>query len=102
MRVVDAAPDAAFAAAKQALAALDPAELSLRPEARRAHAVYRVALVFKDDVDLAVRARDAGQASLSEVHVRSASRVGYADFGVNRRRVNRFFDRFDAALAEHR
>lgn len=86
-RTLDAPPDTAFAAAQRALDALGPVVLESTPESHRAHAVYRVALVFKDDVDLVVEPSDGG----STVHVRSASRVGYSDLGVNKRRVQRFF-----------
>ena len=34
------------------------------------------------------------------IHVRSASRVGYSDFGVNRRRVEEIRARFDALNQE--
>ena len=34
-----------------------------------------------------------------QLHVRSASRVGYSDGGVNRKRVNQFRQRLNAALA---
>jgi len=56
--------------------------------------VYRVALLFKDDVDVAVEPSADG----STLHVRSASRVGHSDLGVNRRRVARFFRAVDEAL----
>jgi uncharacterized protein (DUF1499 family) len=86
-----------YRAAERALESLGPASLR-RPGAssdRRLAAVYRVALIFKDDVDVAVRARDGGGSTL---YVRSASRVGYSDLGVNRRRVERFFQAVDRAL----
>jgi len=57
--------------------------------------VYQVALIFKDDVDVAVRARDDGGSAL---YVRSASRVGYSDLGVNQRRVERLLRAVDRAL----
>jgi len=72
-----------FGAAQAALDALNPIELRLAPDAGRASAVYRVALVFKDDVDAAVEDRNGE----SVLHLRSASRIGYSDLGVNRRRV---------------
>ena len=83
-----------FAAAQRGLDALGPVELQVQPEARRASAVYRVALLFKDDVDVAVESSAEG----STLHVRSASRVGHGDLGVNRRRVDRLFRAVDEAL----
>jgi uncharacterized protein (DUF1499 family) len=60
----------------------------------RASAVYRVALVFKDDVQIAVDSMESG----SRLHVRSASRVGQSDLGVNRRRVQRLLRHLEEAL----
>jgi Uncharacterized protein conserved in bacteria len=96
-RGYDVPPDTLFAAAQRALESLGPTTLR-RPDGRserRLEAVYRVALVFKDDVDVAVKARDEEGSAL---YVRSASRVGHSDLGVNRRRVERFFDALQRAL----
>jgi uncharacterized protein (DUF1499 family) len=92
-----AAPaDRLFARVQEALRTLGPARLRLQPDSMRASAVYRVALVFKDDLDVAVESRSDG----SRLHVRSASRVGHSDLGVNRRRVHRLLDAVDAAAAD--
>jgi uncharacterized protein (DUF1499 family) len=96
-RPFPASPDALFDAAQQALAALGPTTLEVEPAERRAHAVYRVALVFKDDVVVAVTSDPATDGG-AVLHVRSASRVGHSDLGVNGRRVRRFFDRLREAL----
>lgn len=96
-RGYDVPPDTLFAAAQSALESLGPTTLR-RPDGRserRLEAVYRVALVFKDDVDVSVTARAEGGSAL---YVRSASRVGHSDLGVNRRRVERFFDALQRAL----
>ena len=77
--------DRLFTSTRNALAALGPVTLEADADSMRAHAVYRVALVFKDDVDVAVDSTATGSA----LHVRSASRTGYDDLGVNRRRVQR-------------
>lgn len=92
-QVFDVSPSRLFDAAQQALADMGPS--SMKPEADQRHirAVYTVAFVFKDDVEVAV----AGHAEGSVLHIRSASRTGYSDLGVNARRVNRFFD----ALGRH-
>lgn len=94
IRSYSVAPAALFSAAQSALDALGPAELRVSPDTNRASAVYRVAFLFKDDVDVAVEAQDEG----SVLYVRSASRVGHSDLGVNRRRVNRFFQAVENAL----
>ncbi len=46
---------------------------------------------FVDDVDFRI------DAARQRIDLRSASRVGYVDFGVNRRRVEEIRRRFDAA-----
>ncbi len=85
-RLFDLPPDTLFARAQTALDALSASTLSVTPETRRIDAVFTVFL-FKDDLALAVEPHKEGAA----LHIRSASRVGYSDFGVNRRRVERFF-----------
>jgi uncharacterized protein (DUF1499 family) len=96
-RAYDVPPDPLFVAVQRALESLGPTTLRLSdsPHECRAEAVYRVALIFKDDVDVAVKAQADGG---SVLYVRSASRVGYSDLGVNRRRVDRFFRAVDRAL----
>jgi uncharacterized protein (DUF1499 family) len=83
------AADTLFRAAQRALASLSPAALDVHPDSQKVHAVYRVALLFNDDVDVAVTSASRERAWL---HIRSASRVGYDDLGVNARRVERFFE----------
>ena len=100
----DVPADSLFRAARQALDALGPVALRL-PDgtaARRAEAVYRVALVFKDDVAVEVAPQeDAGREDAGSVlFVRSASRVGYSDLGVNRRRVERLLAAVETAVRE--
>jgi uncharacterized protein (DUF1499 family) len=88
-------PDSLFSAAQSALSDLGPVQLTVESSDRRAHAVYRVALIFKDDVDIAVTPHEKGSA----LHIRSASRVGHSDLGVNARRVRRFFRALGQQLA---
>ncbi|MCH8557422.1 MAG: DUF1499 domain-containing protein [Balneolia bacterium] len=53
------------------------------------HAVFRIRIFgFRDDVHLALTPHEDGD---TLVHIRSASRTGYSDLGVNGRRVNRFY-----------
>lgn len=60
------------------------------------HAVFRIPIFgFKDDVNIAVEQSAAGHSIL---HIRSASRTGYSDLGVNRRRVNRIFNNLQQKL----
>ena len=53
------------------------------------HAVFRTPLFgFRDDVEFRL------DATAGRIHVRSASRVGYSDFGANRRRVDALRERW--------
>jgi uncharacterized protein (DUF1499 family) len=62
---------------------------------RYLHAEFTSAFFrFVDDVEFLL---DDGTRT---IHVRSASRVGYSDFGVNRRRVEEIRTRFDALNKE--
>ena len=64
-------------------------------EERYIHAEFTSAFFrFVDDVEFLL---DDGTRT---IHVRSASRVGYSDFGVNRRRVEEIRVRFDALNQE--
>ena len=84
-----------FAASQQALAAMHPVRVLADEERLHVDAVFRVVL-FKDDFSL--RIEPHGSASI--LHVRSASRIGRRDFGVNAHRIERFLERLDAALEE--
>ena len=55
------------------------------------HAVCRTRLGFPDDVECLFSPKEG------VIHVRSASRVGYSDWGVNRRRVEGLRRRFQGA-----
>jgi uncharacterized protein (DUF1499 family) len=64
-------------------------------EERYIHAEFTSAFFrFVDDVEFLL---DDGTRT---IHVRSASRVGYSDFGVNRQRVEEIRSRFDALNKE--
>jgi uncharacterized protein (DUF1499 family) len=76
-------PEDAFAALKTALAGQSRTVITEASDdtvhAEATSLIFR----FVDDVD-AILDKDTGL-----IHIRSASRVGYSDFGVNRRRVER-------------
>jgi len=74
-------PNRAWAAARQAVLDLPRTELVV-DEPGYLHAECRSALMgFVDDLELHLRPDE------SRIEVRSASRLGYGDLGVNRRRV---------------
>lgn len=73
-----------------AIKKMEPHELSENRKTHRIDAVFRIAVFgFKDDVNIAVN--KLGD-SKSVLHIKSASRVGYGDLGVNSRRIKRFFN----------
>lgn len=87
------APAKLFARALKALYQLKPAEVEVEEDERRIDAVFRVFL-FKDDVALVVEPDEQG----TVLHLRSTSRLGRNDLGVNRRRADRFFAALDEEL----
>jgi len=89
-REFSADPGVLFGAVQSTLADMGPVEMNVRPSDRSVRTVFRVALLFKDDVDVAIRP-DGPTGGQSMLYIRSASRVGKSDLGVNRRRVERFF-----------
>ena len=61
-------------------------EVNSNTNTQKIDAVFRIPIFgFKDDVTFQIEEAD----SKSFLHIRSASRVGYGDLGVNRRRVQR-------------
>ncbi|HEX8359361.1 MAG TPA: DUF1499 domain-containing protein [Longimicrobium sp.] len=86
--------DAALAAAR-AMPRWTVAEPDARSGTIRAEA-HTGLLKFTDDVSIRISLDDKG---MTRVDVRSASRVGSADFGTNARRVARFLHAVDARLA---
>lgn len=86
-------PDVLFAQVVLALDDLRPIASTIAYDARTVDAVFRV-FIFKDDVNLLVAPHD----DASILYIRSASRVGKGDLGVNRRRVDAFYKRLQERL----
>lgn len=69
---------------------IDPKRIEL-------HAVYRIPVFgFKDDVDVILEEAEGE----TTVHIRSASRLGAYDLGVNRRRVKRIFRKLNSKISD--
>lgn len=69
---------------------IDPKRIEL-------HAVYRIPVFgFKDDVDVILEEAEGA----TTVHIRSASRLGAYDLGVNRRRVKRIFRKLRSKISD--
>jgi len=92
-RLYEVDQDALFEQATAMLHEIGASSVEADTTDRRMHAVFRV-FIFKDDVHLAVTPHETGSA----LHIRSASRVGHSDLGVNARRVDRFFEALSTAL----
>ncbi len=72
-----------------------PHELFPNSQKLQIDAVFRIRLFgFKDDVNIAIE--PAGNHSY--LHIKSASRVGHGDLGVNYRRVNRIVNKLKEKL----
>ena len=81
-------------AAERVIEEMGAIEKELRDEPLRIKAVFKV-FIYKDDF---IVLAENGDDSSCNLHIRSASRVGYSDLGVNRRRVKRFLRRLDTEL----
>jgi uncharacterized protein (DUF1499 family) len=75
-------PVEAFACLKRVVMAMPRAKL-ISSDAEFIHAQFRTRLGFVDDVSFAL------DENRGAIHMRSASRVGYWDLGVNRRRLEK-------------
>lgn len=86
-----------FRLARRAVLEIGAFDVEFDDERLRLDAVFRV-FFFKDDVAVQVEPAPGG----SLLHVRSASRVGDGDLGVNRRRVRRFMKALDREIEGYR
>lgn len=84
-KALSLAIDDAWSVVLQAVDEMDPYDINLVPDEYRAETVFLV-VFFRDDMVLELEERASGD---TLVHIRSSSRVGYYDFGVNRKRVKR-------------
>lgn len=86
-------PAQARAVLRAVLAGFENARIE-QAEQRFVHATFHSTLGFVDDVTFLIR-EDA-----AIIDVKSASRLGYYDFGVNRRRVESLRTAFDAQASQ--
>lgn len=76
-----------FEGAKSAVHQLSPYNVNYKSESLRIDAVFRIPVFgFKDDVNIIIKSAGQGKSIL---YIKSASRVGRSDLGVNRRRIKR-------------
>jgi uncharacterized protein (DUF1499 family) len=75
-----------FFLATQAVENLQPAEFSSSSNELTVNAVFEIPVFgFRDDLQMKIEGEDRNHV----LHIRSASRTGYSDLGVNRRRVQK-------------
>ncbi|MDA1191679.1 MAG: DUF1499 domain-containing protein [Candidatus Poribacteria bacterium] len=87
----DAEADALYEASRRALSGIGGRIIREDAAAYRLDAIFTTRLLrFQDDVSIAV--------ADGRVYIRSASRIGISDFGLNRRRTRHFFTRLRAEL----
>jgi len=92
-KVLKSAPDEAFAQAEAAARLMDWEIVAVSPADYRIEATATSLLFgFKDDVVIRVTPHAEG----SRIDVRSLSRVGISDLGVNARRIQEFMQRLEA------
>jgi len=90
----DSSPESAFSALKRVVRSMERTNIVTETD-NYFHAEFKSALMgFVDDIEFYHDERE------DVIHVRSASRVGYSDFGVNRRRVESIRERFNRELKE--
>jgi uncharacterized protein (DUF1499 family) len=82
--------------AEHALSRLHPQQVVTDEKTLHVDAEFK-AFVFTDDVAL----RAVGHEGGSVLHVRSASRIGRSDLGVNKRRVRKLFAALGDVISEH-
>jgi uncharacterized protein (DUF1499 family) len=93
--LVAAAPPQTLRRAEQAARAMGWDIVAVDPQAMRIEATATTLLFgFKDDIVIRVSPQSTGNGS--RVDMRSASRVGRSDLGVNARRIRSYFKQFDS------
>jgi len=90
---IDLPIEKVFAASKTTLKNMGAEKLS-STENYKLESVFKV-FFFRDDLVLQCTKRDSVSTYL---HIRSASRVGYSDLGVNTRRVKRFLRKLQQGI----
>jgi len=95
-RVFQHAKTKVYNTAKTVIKNMGAHDVELLEEPLRINAVFK-AFIYKDDFIVLIEDEEANDSSCC-VHIRSSSRVGYSDLGVNRRRVKRFLRKLGGRL----
>lgn len=76
---------------------LNTHELQSNEEALTVDAVFRIPIFgFKDDLKIAIEQESDDRSTL---HIKSSSRIGYSDLGVNQRRINRIIRKLNNKIS---
>lgn len=79
-------PDKLFSVTSTSLQKMNPFQINTDSESLKVKAVFRILVfLFKDDVYVHI----SGSESTSVLYIKSKSRTGHSDLGVNRRRVQK-------------
>lgn len=85
-----------FNIVQSVLQELSPFELKENSQSLQINAVFRIRVFgFKDDVKIIIQPADSAKSML---HIKSASRVGRSDLGVNRRRIKQILSAVNKQL----
>lgn len=80
-------PDQLFEHVVVVINQISPNKMDVNSQSLQINAVFRIPVFgFKDDVKIVVKPDESGG---SIFHIKSSSRVGESDLGVNRRRIKR-------------
>lgn len=89
-------PEEMYRITLNAIYSLSPYLVEPDSQALQIKSVFRIFLFgFLDDVSISIKPGETGN---SEFHIKSASRVGKSDLGVNRRRVQRIIKQINKNL----
>lgn len=76
---------------------ISPHKIDLNSQSLQINAVYRIPVFgFKDDVKIVVKPDEPGG---SIFHIKSSSRIGESDLGVNRRRIKRILSKINQQIS---
>ncbi len=89
----DIRPDQLMISVVTVLHKMKPAVMNPDTENRIVKSVFNV-FIFKDDFEIAITGYENG----AILHVRSSSRIGYGDLGVNKYRMNKFLIELDGVM----
>lgn len=76
---------------------MNPEKITPNQHDYRIQAVFKVFL-FRDDVTIQLAPSPADQQWETLLHIKSTSRKGYSDLGVNRRRISTFLKKVQQML----